>query len=245
VRSLFPDQPPEKFKTHHETRRRTMASSAFKPEEIVILRHKDKRTQQSVESPHPKVGGRLRLCHEENDTVTIKTEIVRFEETAAVVKAETITKKGAFNGLGTASAARDERLADALLEVAESRAIARSLRFAGYGVEYCSAEEVSHVEGTIEEAPTAAENPGTGDQGQQAKDKGNGQPPADKGNGKPGNGNGNDRLTNAQMKAIQSLAKKKRLGHKGLNELTTQVFGINADVLSKDQASHIIKTLQQ
>ena len=46
-----------------------------------------------------------------------------------------------------ASVQRDEKIAPAILELAETRAIARSLRFAGYGVEYCSAEEVSHFAG--------------------------------------------------------------------------------------------------
>ena len=44
-----------------------------------------------------------------------------------------------------ASSERDQEIAPAILELAETRAIARSLRFAGYGVEYCSAEEVSHL----------------------------------------------------------------------------------------------------
>ncbi len=57
-----------------------------------------------------------------------------------MVKAVTSTMKGNFPGLGMASVERDSSIAPAILELAETRAIARSLRFAGYGVEYCSAE---------------------------------------------------------------------------------------------------------
>ena len=51
--------------------------------------------------------------------------------------------KGNFPGLGMSSVDRDHSIAPAILELAETRAIARSLRFAGHGVEYCSAEEMS------------------------------------------------------------------------------------------------------
>jgi hypothetical protein len=51
--------------------------------------------------------------------------------------------KGTFPGIGMASVERDHTIAPAILELAETRSIARFLRFAGYGVEYCSAEEIS------------------------------------------------------------------------------------------------------
>ena len=55
------------------------------------------------------------------------------------------SQRGKFNGTGTASGQRDAKLADSLVELAETRAIARALRFGGIGVEYTGAEEVSHV----------------------------------------------------------------------------------------------------
>ena len=42
-------------------------------------------------------------------------------------------------------AQRDARLAESLIELAETRSIARALRFAGFGLEFTGAEEVSHV----------------------------------------------------------------------------------------------------
>jgi hypothetical protein len=121
-------------------------NNQFREDEIVIMSHVDKRTGEVVTRPYPKVGGRLRLAHEENGNLSISTEIIRYEENVAVVRALATTKKGYFNGLGMASLERDQQIAPAILELAETRAIARSLRFAGYGVEYCSAEEVSHLE---------------------------------------------------------------------------------------------------
>ena len=208
-----------------------MGNGQFRPDEIVILTHFDKAKKEYVKTPHPKVGGRLRLAHEDNGEISIKTEIIQFEEGMAVVKAETTTQKGTFAGLGTASAGRDERLAESLLELAETRAIARSLRFSGYGVEYCSAEEVSHLEGEREEPASEAE-------ASSSSDGGNGQPSQN-------TGNGNDRLTNAQLRAIHSIGKRKNLGHKALNEMTVKMFNVKVEALTKDQASTVITTLQQ
>ncbi len=45
-------------------------------------------------------GGRLRLAHEENDQLSITTEIIKYDENLAVVRAVTTTMKGNFPGLG-------------------------------------------------------------------------------------------------------------------------------------------------
>ena len=44
----------------------------------------------------PKIGGRLRLAHEENDQLSITTEIIKYDENLAVVRAITTTSKGSF-----------------------------------------------------------------------------------------------------------------------------------------------------
>ena len=207
-----------------------MSTNAFLPDEIVIMSHWDKQKKEYVKTQYPKVGGRLRLAHADNQTISINTEIVKFEDGLAVVKAEAETQKGTFQSVGSASVERDDRLADSLLELAETRAIARSLRFAGYGVEYCSAEEVSHLEGEREEPAQETSKP----------DDGDGQP-ASKGN----DGNSNDRLTNAQRKDVHAIAKRKGLGHKALNAKSIEMFNLEIEHLSKDQAAHIINALQQ
>ncbi|HMK36147.1 MAG TPA: hypothetical protein VK463_13825 [Desulfomonilaceae bacterium] len=95
----------------------------------------------------PVVGGRLRILHENNDQIGIRTEIVKMDNEFVVVRATVESQRGKFNGTGTASAQRDARLADSLVELAETRSIARALRFSGIGCEFTSAEEVSHVAG--------------------------------------------------------------------------------------------------
>ena len=93
-----------------------------------------------------RLAGRLRLAHEANEALSIETEIIRYDEKIAVVIAVSTTTKGSFKGIGMASVERDQKLALAILELAETRAIARSLRFAGYGVEFCGAEEMPLTE---------------------------------------------------------------------------------------------------
>ena len=122
----------------------------FREDEISFIRRWDKEKNDYVFNPYPKIGGRLRLAHEANENLSIETDIIRYDEQVAVVSATTTTTKGRFKGIGMASVMRDEKLADAILELAETRGIARSLRFAGYGVEFCSAEEVGHLNGNGE-----------------------------------------------------------------------------------------------
>ena len=110
------------------------------------MSHWGKKEEKWVNSIFPKVGGRLRLAHEDNEQMSITTEIVRYDENIAVVMAVTTTSKGSFPGVGMASTEKDHTIAPAILELAETRAIARSLLFAGYGVEYCNAEEISYLE---------------------------------------------------------------------------------------------------
>ena len=102
----------------------------FREDEIVILTHWDKREQAWVKSVHPKIAGRLRLAHEDNEHLSITSEIVKYDGNIAVVKVVSTTAKGSFPGLGMASVERDNSIAPAILELAETRAIARHLRFA-------------------------------------------------------------------------------------------------------------------
>ena len=118
-------------------------ANGFREEELVS--RKQKINGAWIESHFPRVGGRLRLDHESNGNLSIQTEVIKLDDAATVVKATAIMDKGTFSGFGTASTQRDVRLSDSLLELAETRSIARALRFSGYGMEYTGAEEVSHV----------------------------------------------------------------------------------------------------
>lgn len=123
-------------------------NQTFRPDEVSLIKHWDKARGEWITNVYPKISGRLRLAHEQNKSVSIETEIYKYDDSAgvAVVVATCKTIKGSFKGIGMSSVERDQKIAPAILELAETRAIARALRFSGFGVEYCSAEEVSHLE---------------------------------------------------------------------------------------------------
>ena len=215
----------------------TEKNNLFREDEIVIMSHVDKSTGEVVTRPYPKVGGRLRLAHEENENLNISTEIIRYEENVAVVRALATTKKGYFNGLGMASLERDQQIAPAILELAETRAIARSLRFAGYGVEYCSAEEVSHLEngGLIEQTG------GSESSVQDLDHKGSQEPEKE---GEKDVQNPQDaRLTSKQLNYLKRLAQDRRMTDKELRTKTMEAYKKQPEYLTKKEASELIDEL--
>lgn len=204
-------------------------SNGFREDEIVVLKHWDKRDNKWVESVYPKVGGRLRLAHEDNEVLSISTDIVQYTEQIAVIKALVNTKKGEFSGFGMASVERDKTIAPAILELAETRSIARALRFAGYGVEYCGAEEVSHLGESTEEPPNQRSTGGNGSNGN--------------GHGSNGTNGENGRITNRQLNYIVNLGKERGLNSKDLDQESVSAFGIKLAHLSIKEASEFIASL--
>lgn len=227
----------------------------FREDEIITMVHWDKQAGQQVQTQYPKLAGRLRLAHENNDQLTIKTSIVNYDGSVAVVTAVATTDAGSFSGIGMASLERDAKIAPAILELAESRAIARSLRFSGIGVEYCSAEEISHLpsdnrngdngDATRDKQPSRNNSPQkgfkpvlvpAGTQGIQASKE-------------PGNGNGgvssssNGRLSGKQLVFIMRLANARGFTKKDLDMHCVNVFGVATDFLSKKEASTLIDEL--
>ena len=132
--------------------RRARPDVKFRDDEISHFQNKKTKEWHH----HPHVGGRLRMAHDHEEAISIETRLDRFESRSlAVVQATLTLSFGRFNGWGTAEAQRDRDKVDALLELAETRAIARALRFAGYGVENAGAEEITR----LEEGATAAVDP--------------------------------------------------------------------------------------
>lgn len=225
----------------------------FRLEEIVTLRHFNQKTGVWTESEYPKVGGRLRLAHEVNGNLDIKTDIVQYDGSVAVVRAITTSEKGSFSGIGMASVERDAKLALAILELAETRAVARSLRFAGFGVEYCSAEEVSHLEHETpplppektfqqqHEKPSYQPSPPHKAQQQDRPRNGNGKDVSG-GNGENGNGN-NGRISQKQHSFLLSLAEDRHVNRKALDDMSRERFGVVVSYLSKADASSFIGEL--
>lgn len=186
--------------------------SNFKSEELVKVQGKT----------YPVVGGRLRLAHDENKSLTIDTNIVHYGDDYAVVQAHVKTEKGSFTGLGNASVKRDRVLANAILELAETRAIARALRFAGYGVEYTGFEEVGNEPKTLQPDAPAEEDP-------KSSEKLIPEP-----------------ATKTQLNTIFSIAKNINMTNEDLRVLMQEKTGKNySKELSKKDASIIIRLLKE
>lgn len=218
-----------------------MSNNGFRDEELITRRQKV--NGEWVDTVFPRVGGRLRLAHEGNGKLSIQTEVVQFDDSLTVVKATVSTEKGSFCGFGTASAQRDQRLADSLLELAETRSIARSLRFSGYGVEYTSAEEVSHVMPETERTGVRNESKDRKpvSEPQEGQDKPETKKPAlskDAGNGSGG------KATGAQCRALYALSKKTQMGDEDLQNLLGPLNATRFEDLTIADASRLIQYFQ-
>lgn len=92
------------------------------------------------------LAGRLRVAHESLKRLSIVTSIQQRDdhgvEVHAVVRWHDADGERTSSGTARADERYDIKLKDSLVEVAESRAISRALRFAGIGVEYVGSEEI-------------------------------------------------------------------------------------------------------
>jgi len=199
-----------------------MNPTAFQEHELVTRRVKVNGEWQT--RTFPVVGGRLRLAHETNDRLCIETELLKLETDMVVAKATVETDKGRYCGTGTASAQRDARLADSLVELAETRAIARALRFGGFGVEYCSAEEVSHLSDT-EPATAKPKEPGSNRKSTQRSAN-------------------NGRATTAQVRALYALTRKAGYTQEDISHMLSSLDASTFEDLSREAASRLITSLQ-
>ncbi len=195
----------------------------------------------------PVVGGRLRILHENNDHLGIQTEIIRLDPDFVVVKAAVENQRGKFNGTGTASGQRDAKLADSLVELAETRAIARALRFGGIGVEYTGAEEVSHVAAADSEKEQSRSKqpapafPEDNDKGKVAAKATSGAT-ADTGSKPKSCGNG--QATQAQCRALYALTKRANYHEADIAEMLARFEVSRFEDLSRESASQLIGHLQ-
>ena len=200
----------------------------------------------------PIIGGRLRILHENNDSLSIQTEIVRLDNDFAVVKAAVESKKGKFNGTGTASVQRDARLADSLVELAETRAIARALRFGGIGVEYTSAEEISHVaaaelekEQSTSKQPASVFPEGNGESKTGTRASSDAIENPTRGNGSTPKSCGNGRATQAQVRALFALSKRANYHDDDIAQMLAPFQVSRFEDLPREAASQLIGYIQQ
>ena len=209
----------------------------FREEELVS--RKIKVGQEWQTRVFPVVGGRLRLAHEGNEKLSLQTELVSWDGNYAVVRCVATTEKGLFVGYGTANNQRDSRLAESLLELSETRSIARALRFAGYGLEYCGAEEVSHTMDTELEKSMPESN---GSKPQRCG--------IEKSEGATGQGStpqhcGNGKATTAQVRALFALTKRAKYHEDDITSLLAPFQVSRFEDLPREAASQLIGYIQQ
>lgn len=216
----------------------------FRSDEIVMMRRLNKRTGEYVESEFPKVGGRLRLAHSQNDTLDIQTEVFKYDGSLAIVKATCTTNKGIYSGIGMASLERDQKIAPAILELAETRAVARALRFAGYGVEYCGAEEISHVD------EEHTENSQVSPQKQQLQHQQKSTVTIPKAGSRrkqqpihAQGSNSQNRISQKQLSFLSHLADERGISRKELDNMSKERYGCLISFISKNDASSFINEM--
>lgn len=197
------------------------SGTGFRPDELVKIQGRD----------FVVIGGRLRVLHASGAKVSIVTELIDYIlDQHAVVRAKVLTDTGEFTGTGVASASRDPKLVESLVELAETRAIARALRFAGIGVECCGFEELGAGPVLDGDLPRQDVRPAPG-----RNENGAGR----------GNGNGSHHptpATTAQRRALAAIAQ--RLG-KDLDAVVAQAYpDQDSDDLSLSQASKLIDRLK-
>ncbi len=235
-----------------------MSTNGFREDELVSRRVKVGNEWQT--KVFPIVAGRLRLAHEENQNLSLQTELVNWDGQYAVFKCCAVTGKGQFIGYGTANNQRDERLAESLVELAETRSIARALRFAGYGMEYTGAEEVSHVTATEQNSGKATAPVFPGDNGH---NKGENSKPSSDGidvannvatrapsvapvetKSKP-QPCGIGQVTTAQVRALYALTKRAKYQEADIGEMLARFDVSRFEDLTRESASYLIGHLQQ
>jgi hypothetical protein len=218
--------------------------------ESELIHRKVKVGDEWLTRTFPVVGGRLRILHENNDHLGIQTEIIRLDNDFVVVKAAVESQRGKFNGTGTASGQRDAKLADSLVELAETRAIARALRFGGIGVEYTGAEEVSHVAAAdAEKEQTGSKHPaqvfpeGNGNGKAETKASSDAIDPGQ--NGSKPQRCGIGQATQAQCRALYALTKRAKYQETDIGEMLARFDVSRFEDLPREAASNLIGHLQQ
>ncbi len=224
-----------------------MGANGFREDELVSRRVKVGNEWQT--KVFPVVAGRLRLAHEENDALSLQTEMVSWDGQYAVFKCSAATRKGQFIGYGTANAQRDARLAESLVELAETRSIARALRFAGYGLEFCGAEEIAGISDGEQNSER------TGNKAPERvfpQDNAGGKPDTTGQDCAPGNGKeeskpqrcGIGQATQAQCRALYALTKRAKYQEADIGEMLARFDVSRFEDLSRESASQLIGHLQ-
>lgn len=190
----------------------------FKDSELILIGGRELAT----------CAGRLRLASENNERLSIKTELIDAElGLRAIVRAEVTTTKGVFTATGTSTAQRDPKRVDCLIEIAETRSVARALRFAGYGFEV-GVEELDDAALAANMVPDARGQVAPAQMGRLTQVEGAGQRRQ----------RGGTPATAAQRRCIEALSRRVHLDPGALVARFTP--GITLEDLTLPDASRVI-----
>jgi hypothetical protein len=208
----------------------------FREDEVVVRR--SKINGEWVENRYVKVGGKLRVLHQENEQVSIVTEVLRLEPDYVVCRATVQTAKGTFTGIGVATLNMDARIGDAIVSLSETRAVARACRHAGYAMDSCGAEELAFGE----ESQPAFGNSNGGAEKSKRQDCPIDRPAED--NGLVPQRCGNSKATTAQVRALFALTKRAHYSEEDVASLLGPFNAPTFQDLSRESASQLIGSLQ-
>ena len=217
----------------------------FREDEVVVRR--SKINGEWVETRYVKIGGKLRVLHQENDQVSIMTEILRLEPDYVVAKATVTTAKGSFTGIGVATLKMDSRIGDAIVSLAETRAVARACRHAGYAMDSCGAEELAFAEEPYKEPTSQGEK-----LAQRCANYGSESKVQRCTIDRPAEGNGEStpqrcstgQVTTAQVRALYALTKKAQYTEQDIESMLSPLEADTFQQLTREDASRLISYLQ-
>jgi hypothetical protein len=237
----------------------TNANGQFREDEVVVRR--SKINGEWTENRYVKIGGKLRVLHQDNDQVSISTEVLRLEPDYVVCRATVQTAKGTFSGIGVATLKMDSRIGDAIVSLSETRAVARACRHAGYAMDSCGAEELAFAEMEPDREQTRNKQP----EERSRNNNGNGKPeskashdaidptPASearatesapvKGESKP-QSCGIGLATQAQCRALYALTKRANYTSEDVESLLKPLDASTFQALTREDASRLITYLQ-
>jgi len=237
----------------------TNANGQFREDEVVVRR--TKINGEWAENRYVKIGGKLRILHQENEQVSITTEILRLEPDYVVCRATVLTAKGTFSGIGVATLKMDSRIGDAIVSLSETRAVARACRHAGYAMDSCGAEELAFAETEPYREQTSRKEPEEGSRSNNGKGRLESKASSDaidpttsgeatepdsaavNGKSKP-QSCGIGLATQAQCRALYALTKRAQYTQEDIEGMLSSMGATTFQGLSRESASQLIGSLQ-
>lgn len=181
-------------------------------------------------SDYLEVKWRLVWLRDRHPDATVETELVSHAENTAVFRARVaIPDGGVATGWGSEHAGdfRD------YLEKAETKALGRALAALGFGTQFCPDFEFGAAAGRVVDSPVrtsgSSRNSTAVDRQDQASVAAIGPDQA---------------ATQRQLRYLQAVAREAGLDAAALDERATQEFGVQAQALSRRDASTLIDLIQ-